>query len=1071
VSGQLVAPGGRWRAFIDRFMPVDATLDPERERRARFTLGLAFAGVPIGIFYTLRMQWMLEDPIRTPVSLAMLGLAAVCWIPILLIRRGLPIWIGLHVVLGYTLLLCSVLALFLGGMHGPLPFWLVILPAVSILGGSIRTGLAMLGASQLVYAGFAWLITHDQGFVHMPPRWLLVHLWFGTMCGMFATTFGVMLAFDRTKEEALLVLGLTHRALLRARDHARAASQWKSAFLARVGQDLRTPMALVIESADALAGRVGSADVGASQLDTIGRNARRLMQTIDRIVDLSQMESDRLAIEQVDCDPRALVADVVAVLRDAALRQGIELRTECADDVPVQITTDPARLRQILANFARNALLFSEASEVWVAVRRADRGRDEPCVEFEVRDSGIGIPADTLARIFEPFQQADASAARRFEGTGLGLWIARRLCERMGGEISAESAPGAGSAFRARLPVHGAAPLRPTPARSAADAPHAPEAARAPVGIWDRVAQHMVPEWRRGDPRALHEARMVLALAVVPTPVVIPWAIATARLFGPEVGPLAGFLLAGTVPVLWLLTWLYRLTGSTQLAGNVLAAYSFVMLTVNAYLGGGALSPTHYWLLLIPVSAPVIGVRAALAWSVLGVLECTVFFALERMGASPRNWLPVEVAAMTAASGASTLGAVATGMIALFRRAHIAAVEHSARANEDLVAARKEAEEASRRKSDFLANMSHELRTPMTAILGYADLLAEEWSAQPELRRSASVIQRSTRELVAVVDELIDLNRLHDGHVDLERVAFGPEELARNAAELLRERAAAKALDLSVRVRPPVPARVQGDPTRVRQILVNLIGNAIKFTSTGSVDVRVKAGSGWIRYEVEDTGPGLSEEQTQVLLRHFSDEGDASDSLDEKPGIGLTVTRLLCRLMGGELGFTSRPGVGSCFYVQIPAALAPAPETRAPSSAPASAAPPVRLRSRVLLVEDSPDVQTLISHLLRKAGANVTVAANGQEGLDQVDASNVRDEPFGLVLMDLQMPVLDGYATVRELRRRGSTLPIVALTAHALEEERLHCLEAGFDAFATKPIDRRTLLALVQEWSADEKTV
>jgi two-component system CheB/CheR fusion protein len=410
-------------------------------------------------------------------------------------------------------------------------------------------------------------------------------------------------------------------------------------------------------------------------------------------------------------------------------------------------------------------------------------------------------------------------------------------------------------------------------------------------------------------------------------------------------------------------------------------------------------------------------------------------------------------------------------MIALFRRAHIAAVEHSARANEDLVAARREAEEASQRKGDFLANMSHELRTPMTAILGYADLLAEEWAAQPDLRRSAAVIQRSTRELVALVDELIDLNRLHDGHVDLERVAFGPEELARNAAELLRERAAAKALELSVRVRPPVPARVQGDPTRVRQILVNLIGNAIKFTSTGSVDVRVKAGSGWIRYEIEDTGPGLSEEQTQALLRHLGGEQDSSESLREKPGIGLTVARLLCRLMGGELGFTSRPGAGCCFYVQIPAASAPAPETRAPSSAPASSTPPVRLRSRVLLVEDSPDNQALISHLLRKAGASVTVAANGQEGLDQVDASNVRDEPFGVVLMDLQMPVLDGYAAVRELRRRGSTLPIVALTAHALEEERLHCLEAGFDAFATKPIDRRALLALVQEWSADEKSV
>jgi CheY-like chemotaxis protein len=402
----------------------------------------------------------------------------------------------------------------------------------------------------------------------------------------------------------------------------------------------------------------------------------------------------------------------------------------------------------------------------------------------------------------------------------------------------------------------------------------------------------------------------------------------------------------------------------------------------------------------------------------------------------------------------------------IYQRTHAHATGHLARSNADLTRARSADERASQAKSEFLANMSHELRTPMTAILGYAELLGEEGAAHPELRQDVEAIQHHARQLLHLITDMLDVSRMQSGRVDLERVAFGPEQLGRQAAALLHERAEAKALDLSVRVRAPLPERVQGDPVRVQQVLVHLISNAIKFTNTGSVEVRVSARDDEIRYEVVDTGVGLTEAEQRALRRPLGEavEGESSVAL----GLGLLVSRLLCELMGGELQISSTRGAGSSFAFQIPAPRAEVPS--APAQArPAETQVPAALGHRVLLAEDSPDSQALLGHLLRKGGAVVTIAGNGQEAIEQVEAALQRDEPFALVLMDLQMPVLDGHAAVRELRRRGHTLPIVALTAHALDAERLRCLEGGFDAFATKPIDRRTLLTLVQEWSAPAK--
>ncbi|MBN1908718.1 MAG: response regulator [Pirellulales bacterium] len=382
---------------------------------------------------------------------------------------------------------------------------------------------------------------------------------------------------------------------------------------------------------------------------------------------------------------------------------------------------------------------------------------------------------------------------------------------------------------------------------------------------------------------------------------------------------------------------------------------------------------------------------------------------------------------------------------------------------------------ADRLKDEFLANMSHEIRTPMTAILGYAELLYTEGDvsqAPPERIQALETILRNGQRLLALLNDILDFSKIESGEMAVERIACSPSEIVDEAADSVRPGAEAKGLVLEVVHDGPIPKLIQTDPARLRQILTNLVSNAVKFTPHGSIRLETRLrpighGKADIEFQVVDTGIGLTEAQIDTLFEPFTQVDSSSTRRFGGAGLGLAITKRLCTLLGGTLSVSSRKGEGSVFSVRIPAGSLdelqlsgdPSSSLQGPSVEPKL--PTATLAGRVLLAEDGPDNQRLLSWILRKAGAEVTVAENGAVAVEQAHGAMKAGRPFDIILMDMQMPVLDGYEATKALRAAGYFGPIVALTAHAMEGDRRKCLEAGCDDYLTKPIDRNRFVAAV----------
>jgi PAS domain S-box-containing protein len=374
------------------------------------------------------------------------------------------------------------------------------------------------------------------------------------------------------------------------------------------------------------------------------------------------------------------------------------------------------------------------------------------------------------------------------------------------------------------------------------------------------------------------------------------------------------------------------------------------------------------------------------------------------------------------------------------------------------------ADMANAAKSAFLANMSHEIRTPLGAIMGFVSLMKDDGLSPQQVNNYISVIERNSVQLMRIIDDILDLSKVEAGMMVIEHIDFSLVELLSDFASLMGFRAREKGVLFELKAMTELPDIVNSDPTRIRQILTNIVGNAIKFTDRGSVALRVSYLDGSLRFEVVDTGRGITEEQATKLFQPFS-QGDASTTRKYGgTGLGLALTRRLSEALGGSFELaSSRAGEGSTFVSSIRVRL---PEHVRFVRALGFASEPIRnagvqglLRDlRVLLVEDSPDNQALFSIYLNRAGAKIDIASDGQRGVEMA----LSDE-YDIVLMDVQMPIMDGITAVRRLRSSGYETPIIALTAHAMKEEKIRCLEAGYTGFLSKPIQRSELVdALVK---------
>lgn len=386
------------------------------------------------------------------------------------------------------------------------------------------------------------------------------------------------------------------------------------------------------------------------------------------------------------------------------------------------------------------------------------------------------------------------------------------------------------------------------------------------------------------------------------------------------------------------------------------------------------------------------------------------------------------------------------------------------RQRRDLRRLKDEAEAASRAKSQFLANMSHEIRTPLGAMLGFAELLNHSSLPDPERDNCLETIVRNGRLLARLIDDILDFSKIEAGRIEVERIPVSIDDLLSDLESMLTLKAQEKGIQLVFhRVGEKLPAFIESDPTRLRQILINVIGNAIKFTENGSVEITVEmrgdSSLQRLAFTIKDTGCGLSVDEAKRLFQPFTQADSSTTRRFGGTGLGLTIARQLARILGGDVTLLeSELERGSCFLVEIAARPARVASTNPIAKVPASTLKDffrTRILNgvRVLVVDDSRDIVSLMHRILTLAGADVLSASDG------IGALRILEEhEFDVILMDIQMPDMDGCETVMRLRSQGYRRPIIALTAHTVKDELDRCIAAGFSAHLSKLVDHEELI-------------
>ncbi len=388
------------------------------------------------------------------------------------------------------------------------------------------------------------------------------------------------------------------------------------------------------------------------------------------------------------------------------------------------------------------------------------------------------------------------------------------------------------------------------------------------------------------------------------------------------------------------------------------------------------------------------------------------------------------------------------------------------------------ADAANRAKSTFLANMNHELRTPLNAIIGMSQLLADAPDA-PQHRHLPNSIRRAGHALLALISDVLDLSQIEAGKITLQLAPFAPRQLVEDVVDMFEAEAASKSLRLDAGLSASVPDRFVGDQARLRQILVNLVSNAIKFTAAGSVRIELDvetdaAGARALSIAVTDTGPGIRDSDQQRIFSAFQQGDDSMSRAHPGTGLGLNISRDLVALMGGRIELRSAPGEGSCFRVRVPEAAAPAADADVDPMrdglsrlTPAGDIVVVSIAGlRVLVVEDNVVNASLVKLMLERDGCHVECVGSGSRALEMMQTGD-----WQAVLMDCQMPDMDGYATTRRWREIEAAhgwprLPVLALTAHAMADDRRKCLDAGMDDYLTKPVKLESLRGVLSRYAA-----
>ncbi|MDR0521825.1 MAG: response regulator [Planctomycetaceae bacterium] len=772
-------------------------------------------------------------------------------------------------------------------------------------------------------------------------------------------------------------------------------NELKDEFLANTSHELRTPLNGIIGIAESMIdGAAGPlTDEQKYNLALVSNSGKRLSNLVNDILDFAKLKNKELELNLKPVDLKVIVQTVIALSKPQTKSKDVALISNIDPALPM-INADENRIQQILYNLIGNAVKFTSKGQVVVSAKAAD-GK----IAVSVQDTGIGIAEDQFEKIFESFEQADGSASRIYGGTGLGLPITKKLVELHGGTITVQSTPGEGSTFTFTVL-------------------QADESAAASSG----KPSSAIPDADSFDAEEEDYEESDFQSAVVNP--------AGTRI-----------LVVDDEPI------------NIQVLHNLLSVQKYNV--AKAYNGLEALAMfeqgEQFDLVLLDVMMPKMS-----GYDVCIQLRNKFsLFELPIIMLTAKNQ-PHDIV-YGFQSGANDYVHKPFDKDVLLARIKTLL---------KLKAAMTAATAANKAKMQFLANMSHELRTPLNAVVGLTALLLQT-SMDGKQRQYAEEMNHAASSLLNIINNILDFSSVDTGQMKLERSDFDLRKMMNSLTEYFTARYAASPVVLNVALDSSTPASLNGDPVRLRQVLINLIDNGYKFTEQGTISVkgsivRSDPGNVMMKFTVTDTGIGMNAQTLDVVFAAFN---QADNSMTRKyggTGIGLTITRKIVELMGGSIDVDSKEGEGTTFTftcpLQVPEGVSfnePQKQAVIPPLLPVDAAGLKDMR--ILLVEDNKINAMIASELIRAAGADVTLAKNGQEALDCfASASQERSKPvFDLVLMDLQMPVMDGYEATQRIKSIPdyADIPIYALTAHAFAEERERCKALGMAEHLTKPID------------------
>jgi signal transduction histidine kinase/ActR/RegA family two-component response regulator len=503
---------------------------------------------------------------------------------------------------------------------------------------------------------------------------------------------------------------------------------------------------------------------------------------------------------------------------------------------------------------------------------------------------------------------------------------------------------------------------------------------------------------------------------------------------------------------------------------KVALCFSSILIASSAWIAVVTGEPEPLFIALVLFLA---GTGPFLCWgetyqAILSVIAVAAFaiatYELPYQSTDPYRWMGITIAC--------AIGLSSTALERRLRRAY-------RKAQAEAIAARNVAEAASHAKSEFLSSMSHEIRTPMNAILGMAELLTET-PLDGQQKKFVSLMRSNGNALLLLINDILDLARVERGLLHLERTEMDVDSVIASVLGMLEVRASEKQLTLVWKIVEGLPTQRIGDPLRLRQILVNLVGNAIKFTERGGVTVMVQAetkSEDLLRFSITDTGIGIPSDKVATIFSSFTQADSSTARLYGGSGLGLAIAARLVALMGGRIWVESEQGVGSTFHFTARLEVQAAPAVKQPAASPSASLVPQVLTTpladdgqaripSILIVDDSSDNRLLLRAFFKGVPCALDEAENGRQAVDMFAARR-----YDLILMDIRMPVMDGYAAIRQIRKREQQLgvlpvPIIALTASSLQEEVRECLASGCSFYVSKPISKAALLDAVSRATA-----